>query len=345
MKNGVPRILVIRLSAIGDVVRVLPALAVLRRAYPDARLDWAVERKSAGVLEGHPGVDRVMVYERSQRLGRATVEFVRFCRMIQRERYDIVVDFHGALKSGLIAAASRAPKRWGFAPPRARDGSHWAVHQHVALPHGRMNRVDENLLLAGSLVETPLDIEGRLHAPEALRGGVDLFMDGLLKNGKRVIAMHAPVDRPEKQWPLEHYAALGDLLLADGRFEVMLTWGPGQRALAEQVAALMERTPILAPETRGLLEYAWLVGRAHAYVGGDTGPMHIAWMMGVPVVALFGGTDPLKHAPWKAPCEVLYAGDPAAGPPSERLAEARRRLEAITPEMAYEACRRLSLGE
>jgi lipopolysaccharide heptosyltransferase I len=129
-------------------------------------------------------------------------------------------------------------------------------------------------------------------------------------------------------------------LLADGRFEVILTWGPGQQESARKVLELARRSPAIAPETPSLKEYAWLIHRANAYFGGDTGPMHIAAAMGTPVVAVFGGTDPVQHAPYHSPCEVLAP----ATCPGKVLADAQKALRDISPEDAYDACVRLLAG-
>jgi ADP-heptose:LPS heptosyltransferase len=142
------------------------------------------------------------------------------------------------------------------------------------------------------------------------------------------------VDRPEKQWPIEYFARLSDLLLADGRFEVVLTWGPGQLTVVRELLEHVRRLPIVGPETPDLKHLAWMLYRAHLFFGGDTGPMHIAWAMGTPVVAVFGGTDPRQHAPYLWPHRILANGQ--AGPCD--LATARKRLQAITPEEAYETC-------
>ncbi len=333
MINGIPRILIVRLSAIGDVVRVLPALHTLRCAYPNAQIDWAVEAKSAAIVEDHPALDRVFVFERPRESPAATRSFWSFCNQIRANRYDVVVDFHGILKSGLLTAASRAPDRYGFARPRGKEGNFLFTNHRVKLPGQHLNRVEENLLLCDALCKRRESLDTTIYVPPEIQDEIDTFYEGAFVGGKKVAIMHAPVDREEKRWPAERYAQLADLLLADGRFEVLLTWGPGQFSTIEAVMASARRHPIIAPETPSLKQFAWLAHRADLYVGGDTGPMHIAAAMGAPVVAIFGGTDPAKHAPYRKPCEVLYAQDPGLS--------ARERLERITPDMAYEACVRL----
>jgi lipopolysaccharide heptosyltransferase I len=333
MLNGVPRILIVRLSAIGDVVRVLPALHSLRRKYPNAQIDWAVEAKSADVVEGHPSVDRTLVFERPKNLFAASKSFLSFCRQIRRNRYDIVLDFHGILKTGVITWFSGAEQRFGFARPRARELSYLFTNRKALLPSPDLNRVEENLLLCDLLSpkRSPLDVT--IYVPVEIQEDIDDYIESTFEGGKRIVAIHPPVERFEKQWPLAYYAELADLLLADGRFEVLLTWGPGQFKMVEEVRSQARRNPIIAPEITSLKHYAWLVHRADLYVGGDTGPMHIAAAMGTPVVAIFGGTDPRKHAPYQRTCEVLRIEDSSLS-----VAE---RLERVTPEMAYDACVRL----
>ncbi|HNR33749.1 MAG TPA: glycosyltransferase family 9 protein [Candidatus Hydrogenedentes bacterium] len=333
MQNGLPRILIIRLSAIGDVVRVLPALNTIRAAYPNAQIDWAVEPKSAGVVEDHPLLDNVLVFDRDH----GSRAFLQFCRQIRARRYDIAVDFHGILKSGAIIGASRAPERYGFASPRAQEGSWIFTNHRAALRSKNMNRVAENLALCDLFCKRREAYGPAIYVPPDIQEAVDAFYEESFDAGKRVVAMHAPMERPEKRWPAERFAELAERLLADGRFEVLMTWGPGQRGDVEAVVSLMRRKPVVPPETGGLKELAWLLHRADLYFGGDTGPMHIASIMGVPVVAVFGGTDPAKHAPYQRPCEILYVDDPSLS--------AEEKLRRITADKAFDACIRMVSGQ
>lgn len=337
MINGVPRLLIIRLSAIGDVVRVLPALHALRDRYPNAQIDWAIESKSLDIIDGHPALDRCLVFERPEGFWRGISSFQKFCRQVRAARYDIVIDFHGILKSGLIARASRAPKRYGFAPPRAREMSFLFSNNRTKLISERMNRIEENLTLCRELDAKSHSLEVIIPIPEDIQDYIDTYLESAFDAGKKIITLHPPVDRPEKQWPLENYARLADMILADGRYEVLLTWGPGQQDVAYEVAGHCRRNPIIAPETPDLKHYAALVQRACLFFGGDTGPMHIASAMGVPVVAVFGGTNPAQHAPLRQPSQVLYAG-PARPSRKVPLKDAQEWLAAVTPEMAYDAC-------
>ena len=337
MLNGVPRILIIRFSAIGDVVRVLPALHALRDAFPHAQIDWAIEPKSLDVITDHPALDQIHVFERPEGLWQGARIFKEFCTTIKNNRYDMVLDFHGILKSGLVLRASRAKDRYAFAPPRAQEMSHRFANHLVDLPSTQMNRIRENLAMSQAVGADGTNLDVIISVPEDTQDTIEAYIHKEFQSGKQLVAVHAPVDRPEKQWPLENYAALVDLLLADGRFEVLLTWGPGQRDIAATVQEMAKRNPHIAPETPDLKHYAWLVKQCDLYFGGDTGPLHIASAMDVPIVTVFGGTSPTKHHPMRLPSKVLYAG-PEVLERNMTLAEAKPYLEAITPEMAYDAC-------
>ncbi|GMV98868.1 MAG: hypothetical protein AMXMBFR84_00080 [Candidatus Hydrogenedentota bacterium] len=327
MRTGKPRILIVRLSAIGDVIRTLPALHVIREAQPEARIDWAVEPKSASILEGHPALDEVIVFPRSSGFAGNASAFWKFLNHIRRNRYDVVLDFHGIFKSGLLTWYSGAKERYGFAPPRSQEMSWYGLNRRIKLPSQDLNRVDENLRLCQAFVKEIAWPNTSLYVPTDVQEEVDDFFDATFDGGKLVVAMHVPVDRPEKQWPLGHFADLTDMLLADGRFEVLLTWGPGQFEVAQAVYDLARRKPIMAPHTPDLKHYAWLVHRAAMYFGSDTGNMHVAASMGVPVVALFGPTDPAKHAPYRHPHRALR-GDNSGN----------SSMDAISVDSAYDAC-------
>ncbi len=337
MLNGIPRILIVRFSAIGDVVRVLPALHGLRDAYPHAQIDWAVEPKSLDIISDHPALDQIHVFDRPEGFWRGARVFRDFCGHIRESKYDMILDFHGILKSGLVMRASRAKDRYAFAPPRAQEMSHRFANHCVVLPSTQLNRIEENLLLAKAAGAARENLDVLIAVSEDVQDTIEEYIHEDFHSGKIIVAMHAPVDRPEKQWPLNYYAALADLLLADGRFEVMLTWGPGQRPIAQQVHGMAKRNPHIAPETPDLKHFTWLVKQCDLFFGGDTGPMHIASAMDIPVVAVFGGTSPAKHHPYRLPSRVLYKGPESPErnlPPTEGI----RYLEEITPEMAYDAC-------
>ncbi len=337
MLNGYPRILIIRFSAVGDVVRTLPGLHTLRDTFPHAQIDWAIENKSQDIVSEHPALDRMLVFTRPEGFWAGVKAFIQFCRMLRASRYDVVLDFHGIFKSGVASRATGAPKRYGFSPPRGRELSYLFANRRVSLPSTNLNRVEENLRLCSGAGAESTSPEVVIAFPDEMEEAVVAYMQREFQSAKRIVAIHAPVERPEKQWPIACFAELVDLLLCDGRFEVLLTFGPGQRACVEEICARSHRNPHIAPETPGLKDYACLVQHCDLFIGGDTGPMHIASAMDVPVVAIFGGTAPEKHRPYQKPCRVLYAGPPNLQH-NLKAKEAAAYLEAITPEDVYDAC-------
>lgn len=342
MQNGVPRILLIRLSAIGDVVRVLPALHALRDAYPHAQIDWAVESKSSDIVQEHLCLDNVLVFKRSKDgILDNTRAFRAFCKQIREQRYDIAIDFHGIIKSGWILKASRAPRRLAFAPPRSREMSHLFATEKIPLLSRNMNRIEENLELVKPLGAKRHTLDVSLVVPDEVQENVEQYLAETFHSAKLLAVLHAPVDRPEKQWPLSYFAELSDFLLADGRFDVLLTYGPGQQEIASVVHDLCRRKPEIAPLAPDLKHYMGLVQHADLFFGGDTGPMHIASAMNVPVAAVYGGTSPVKHSPLRPPYEVLYAGPEPFPERAVSLEDATAYLANVTPEQAYQACIRL----
>ena len=336
--NGVPRILIIRLSAIGDVVRVLPALHCLRDTFPNAQIDWVVEKKSADVLEGHPGIDQIIVFNRPEDTKSAAREFWALCKSIRANRYDIVIDFHGIAKSGLITALSGAAKRYGFSRPRSQELSYLFTNHKTKLGDEVKNRMLENLALCEHFARGWKSLDVFMHVPDDALDMSEMFMEESFTGAKRIVAVHVPVDRQEKQWPLEHFAAITDMLLSDGRFDVLLTWGPGQLEMVRQVAEMTSRNPVIAPETDTLKQYMALVQDSDMYFGGDTGPMHIASALDVPVVSVFGGTSPEQHSTLRQPYRILHASEFVDSPSELSQLSHAEMLSLITPEIAYDAC-------
>jgi len=169
---------VIRLGAIGDVVRTLPAVSALRSAYPSARITWLVERAASGILEGQPWIDEVLVFPRERlraalrgaRVATLARELGAFVRSLRAERFDLVLDFHAILKSGLLARASGAPLRAGYAPPLGRELAWLFANSRARVAPARVSRFDRNAALVRHLgvraeeAAAPLRVDPRARA-------------------------------------------------------------------------------------------------------------------------------------------------------------------------------------
>jgi ADP-heptose:LPS heptosyltransferase len=342
------RVLVIRLGAVGDVVRTLPAASALRATYPAAHLAWLVEPASAGLLRSQPWIDEVLVFPRDAlaqharrlRLGAALRELSAFVGGLRGRRFDLVVDFHSILKTGLLSRASGAPRRAGYAPPFGREGAWWLANLRAELAPRRVPRFARNLGLVrflGSEAEpaaTPLRVD-----PALLRA-----LRAQLGPGAPPVALHPGTSdaTPHKRWTVEGYAAVAQRLAKDDGVSSIVTFGPAvaERAMAEEIVARSEGAARLAPPTETLAHLAALLASVRLYVGSDTGPMHVASLVGTPVVQILGPTHPIENAPWPAtPSRSVRVA--VACSPCRRGCATATCLRLVTPDLVERAAREL----
>jgi 3-deoxy-D-manno-octulosonic-acid transferase/heptosyltransferase-1 len=342
-------ILVIRLGAVGDVVRTLPAVSCLRRSFPGARIAWAVEEPSREILEGHPDLDEVLVLRRralvaGMRLGgtAAAAAHLRALAAALRGRgFDWAVDFHGTLKSAILARLSAAPRRIGFGRGHAREMSHLLYTDVAPLPRGRAGRIPRAaraLALARHAGADTSDPRRLLPVREEAAASVRRFLEAEAPGRPRVlVAPGTSAAQAYKRYPVPLLARLADRIAEGSGASVILAWGPGERAAAEEVLARMARRGILAPPT-SLTELAELARSCDLFVGSDSGPLHLAAAAGAPVVALYGPTDPLVNAPYAVRPHLAFVGDVACRPCRLRGCLNRSCLRLIDPdEVAREA--------
>jgi len=301
-----PRILVIRLSALGDVVFAMHAVSRLRRERPDAHLTWLIEDRFAGLLDVYRDVDDVVVFERkdlSRRVRRphtalsAVTRAIRLLRDLRRRRFDAVLDFQGNLKSAVFSLATRSPRRIGFARGACREGNHLASTVRVTAPDDP-HRLVKDLALLGPLGLDATPARPRLVPGPGAEASVAAFLAG--PDGERPFAvLHPGTSRfgDFKRWPAEQFAELGRHLATELDLEGIVTFGPGEEDLARQVVAMAGGGARLALRTRSLAEVIALLARARLYVGADTGITHLASALEVPTVALYGPKDPAVYAP------------------------------------------------
>jgi lipopolysaccharide heptosyltransferase I len=278
------RILLVRLSALGDVVTGLHVLATVRARIPLARIGWLVEDRFATLLEGHPQIDTLHVYERRRfSFPRSWARVVRLARGLRRERYDLALDLQGNLKSGLLARMAGARRLAGLDRPLSREGNRFLVRERVRPPQG--HRLEAyRALLDAVLGKGPV-------APAILPAAAT-------GEGNGAVVLHPGVSRfgSFKRWPAGSFAELGDRLAARLVARVVLTAGPGEREGAEEVRKAM-RAGASIVEPPGLRELAGVLAGARLVVACDTGPAHVAAATGAPTLTLFGPKDPAIFAP------------------------------------------------
>jgi 3-deoxy-D-manno-octulosonic-acid transferase/heptosyltransferase-1 len=344
-----PTILIIRLSSIGDVVRTLPALTSLRQNYPGAHITWVVEDKSSGILEGHPYIDDVLVFERKGvvrslktplRLPEAIALLTRFLSRLRSIKYDFAFDFHGILKSGLIAFLSSSPKRVGFEKGYVKECNHLFTNLRITPSDSGLPRVVRNLELIRPFV-LPENLTDRpaLGVKDKHRAKAQEFIRDKLGDGHPLVAVHPGTSRTLKKWPHRSFAALCDLLTQALGAQVILTWGPGERDEVEQICSLTRTPPMIGMQTDSLLELAALLELCELMITVDSGPMHIGSAMGTPVVAIFGPTDEQINAPYWKPNSIVKSNVPCR--PCDENCGYAKCMEAVKPEEVLEAASEL----
>lgn len=333
----------------GDVVRTLPAVAELRARCPDAQIHWLLEPRVREVVEGRPYVDGVVEFPRNRieaalRAGAilaATRIFRDFRRELRNGNWDVVLDFHAIARSALLSRASRAPMRVTFDAPYAREGAHCAATHRARLAPTRLSRFDRNQALVDFVVGKPTaasPVSARIDvAPERIAA-----MLGTAP-GSAPILLHPGVSASAryKRWSIARFAELAGHLAEDGE-RVLVAFGPGELADARAVVEASAGAAALAPATEDFSALTALLAGARAFVGADSGPLHVASLVGTPVVQLLGPTHPVENAPWsRTASRTVRGGDFLPCSPCRRGCAAAACMREITSAAVYERIREL----
>jgi len=294
------RILLIKPSALGDVVHALPVVATLKRRYPEIPLDWLVEEEAAPLVEGHPAVATLVVSGRRRWLRQlrrpadvpVTLREIRaWLKALRRRRYDVVLDLQGLLKSAMYVVAAGAPVRVGLAD--AREGAGWVLTHRVPVPPQPVHAVERYLALAAAV-----------DAREAVRDFTIPLGSDDLEAARRLlddlprprVVLHPAARWETKLWEVERWRAVA-ASLADEGAGVVVTGGPADAAMAAAICDGLRQAPRSLVGRISLKTLAAVLRSADLMITVDSGPMHIAAALGTPVLALFGPTDPARTGP------------------------------------------------
>lgn len=294
--NNTLSILVVRLSAIGDIVFASPLIAALRGRYPGARIAWMVQPESQSLLQHHPGLDEVIVWPRNEwrRLAREHhwralwTEIVRFRQLLRDYRFDLAIDAQGLLKSGVLLWLSGARERIGLG---SREGSRWLMTRVFDKGEDSKRIGSEYLLLARELGLPIDDFDMEVVLGEADEDfAAKLIGERGLRDGYAVICPFTT--RPQKHWFESSWSELVPRLQQQFGLPVVLLGGPGDReAAARLLAGAGTALTSLAGET-SLTQAAALVKHASLVIGVDTGLTHMGIAFNCPTICLFGSTCP-----------------------------------------------------
>jgi len=330
-----PRILIVRLSAIGDVLHGLPVLFALREALPQAYLAWVVEGRTSELLRDHPALDEIISVSRGWLKKPGAVWNLR--RRLRELRFDIAIDLQGLTKSAAAAWLSGAPRRIGFAGQDGREISRW-FNNELVLPSGT-HVVERNLELLRALAIEPRKVVFGLHGERSARDAARSMLEGARLDG-RFVLINPGAGWPSKLWPSERYAAVAHELGKRHAISSLVVWaGEQERRWAQQIVAGSGGFARLAPAT-SLSELAALAERAALFLGSDTGPMHLAAAVGTPCVALFGPSPGERNGPYGAGHVVLQKMR-LTGSSRARRTASDEAMRAITVDDVSTACAQL----
>lgn len=328
------------------MVNCLPALRLLKKAFPESYVTWAAEEPSAGLLKGDPDIDEVFVVKRrewtSGILNLSNLAgFVGAFAGLRRKNFDIAIDFQCNLRSGIVTFCSGARIRIGFTPGRVKEHSHVFYTKHANLPKTPMHRVKKNMLLLKALGVEPELLPAGL-APDTDGASVMDFLKKKRILSKRIVTIHPGVSKfgAYKQWRPEGFAEVARRLANDKNTAVIITWGPGERALADDVTSRAGSGVFLGPKPKGLKDLAYLLKRSELFVGCDTGPLHMAAAVGTSAVAIFGPKDPAVYGP-VGEGHIVVRKDIECSPCDKRTCPEPRCMEMITADEVYNACKNI----
>ena len=302
------RILIVRLSALGDIVHALPVLNALRTAFPAAEVDWLVEEAYAATLVLATGLHRRIIVRAARESGSPDAPaftgvggYVRAVAFLRAQRYDAALDLQGLLKSAIWARASGARRVIGFNRDDLREPHAAALYTETVKADQGGHVIRKNLSLLRALQLQPGPAELTVQAVPS-----DAMIKAIQAAGGSggYIVINPGAAWPNKCWPPDRFGAVAKALRDLTGLHSLITWGPRERELAESVShassgAATPASPTSVADLSALMQSAALV------ISGDTGPLHIAAAVGTPIVGLFGPTRPERNGPWDPRDEVL----------------------------------------
>lgn len=344
-------ILIVKLSAVGDVVHTLPSLSALREAYPAAHITWVVEEGAADLLRDHPDCDRVLVSFRKRWVNtlvrggnrRRTIGEIRsFLSVLRDRRYDLAIDFHGLFKSAVIMGWSRADRKLGY---RSMQELSRLFYNETIPEDMEKHAVLRYLDFLGHLGVEPREPRFSMALGEPEQGRVaGLLGQHGIGDGDPFIALSPVAFWETKLWDNDRFARLGDRITSELNLPVVFTGASGGD-LIERIRGAMNADSITLEGQTSLRELACLYRRAALVVTTDSGPMHIAAAVGTPTVALFGPTDPARTGPF-GPGHAVIRSDISCSPCFLKRCAGRDCMTDIAVDEVFEAVQhQLSLKE
>ncbi|HET9406260.1 MAG TPA: lipopolysaccharide heptosyltransferase I [Candidatus Sulfotelmatobacter sp.] len=339
-RSSIARILIVRLSAMGDVIHTLPAVQLLRDAFPQAMIGWLIEERWAELLSAAGATRRGL-----RSLQRPLVDWVHTVNLkgwrnslfsvptlqqiatvwndVRHVKYDLAVDLQGALRSAVLARWSGARVVWGASEPRESPASMWYTRQVIAKGQ---HVVEQNVSVAAEITQQSMAVPPAI-LPRDPTAEAKIAQKISEHRIREFVIVNPGAGWGAKRWPVERYGQVARDLAETGLRSV-INYGPGEEALALGLQRVSQDAA--APMRLSLTELIALTRCAKLFIGGDTGPLHLAAALRVPVVAIFGPTDPARNGPYGTRSVVLRS--PASLTTHTRHSQPEQGLLEITAE-------------
>jgi heptosyltransferase I len=333
MSNGPKRILIIKPSALGDIVLALPALSALKHSFQGASISWLVRPEFAPLITGHPYISDIILFDR-KRLSKwwccpASFRSLRLLiKQLRAGQFDLVFDFQGLFRTGYFAWVTGCKKRFGMVG--AREFAHLFYTDKISQDASNIHLVDYYLKMAAAAGTKLGDIEFKLPEDVKAEKQIDKLLKSLGVGGKYAVFVPGAA-QPNKRWPIERFAKLAEKISSRFGMQVVATGSQGER---EYIETIGNRIINLAGKTT-VRELVPLMRKTSLVVSNDTGPGHIAAAVGVPIVMIFGPTNPARVCPYKRP-QCVVAVEPTTRGMRADSYEARHDINHITVDKVFE---------
>lgn len=327
-------ILIVKLSAIGDVIHALPVAHALKQTYPNARITWVVEKPAYDLLTNNPDIDEIIIFDKPKfkSLTGLLSNGYKLSKLLKSHNFDLAIDLQGLFKSAAISYLSGASKRLVYCNARELSDK---IGQRICGDHENGHIVDRYLDVAKHLgcnidqVKFPMNItEIEAQKAEAIANHVGLRLEN------PYVVLAPGTNWSSKCWPTSHFAELADKLYNNDIIPVIIG-GPNDQRLAQEILSHTRIPPIDLTGKTSLKQLAYIIKKSQAFVGGDTGPMHLAVAVGTPVVTMFGPTDPKRNGPYGQNHKVLLVADLCQGCWQRKCPKSIDCLAGISPDTVF----------
>jgi heptosyltransferase-1 len=328
------RIALIKPSALGDICHALPVLTALRQRFPDAEISWIINRVYEPLVQGHPDLTRTIAFDRSsfrRGFGVGVSSTLSFFNELRRYRFDLVIDLQGLLRTGLMAAASGAPVRLGFA--EAREGARYFYTHRIAVPDAeQIHAVDRYWHVVEWLGAGAVEKQFRLPISPEERSAAEAELAGL----PRPWLVVAPGSRwLTKQWPAAYFAELARRALSTVGGSIILVGVAEDRPLSATVATSVRGSVVDLTGKTSLPRLTAILSLADMMIANDTGPLHLAAALGLPCIAPYTCTKTVKHGPYAVSGGGVETTVACGGSYFKRCPHQFRCFQELTPDRLW----------